>query len=328
MGAEAIRRLRTVEGPEPGDEPTAEPMRAQRRGRSKPSREDLRVRNRTRRSYETPQARTATLQCQACGGPGYVAPDAPRCSSCGSLAVTAGGHLDETDWDRIHPNLEEIHRGVGMTLPDDLHKFVHDPSKPQGERAKALLYHLASEHARNSGDHRVGLGVHWTSEPRVAESFGEDYARWDADADKKQRVEKNDHSWGTQRGYLKDEDLTHHLLHDHGVRATDESDEGLARAHEHMHKAPETSPGQGELFNPGKPLSHSKHFDEFYDSDPKGKPGTAIVLHSPRPERDQIDDEGRQRRRLWHGLQLRAPRRARGADQDRLDAADLGHLLA
>lgn len=72
------------------DAPAAEPMRPSRR--SKPTREDIKVRRRQQRAQQAAQVRTATvtviaLRCQACGCQGYGVEGASRCPVCASLAV-------------------------------------------------------------------------------------------------------------------------------------------------------------------------------------------------------------------------------------------------
>jgi hypothetical protein len=192
MGAEAVRRLRTAEGPEPGDEPTAEPMRAQRRGRSKPSREDLRVRNRTRRSYETPQARTAALRCLACGCTG---PAADRCAACGSLAVqanweTALGHGTErqTDWDDVTQgwNMDHarIHRAITLHPSSDVYDKIEDPDVPDEEKAQHLLSHL-----QNGGR---SLGRHWSTDLDHAKRVARDEG-WSAIGNNSSDDEENEY---------------------------------------------------------------------------------------------------------------------------------------
>jgi len=62
--------------------------------------------------------------------------------------------ISHTDWDEEHPRLGDIHRGMGVTLPHELHQHVHDESAPVHERAAALLGHLQGNH----------LGNHWSAD--------------------------------------------------------------------------------------------------------------------------------------------------------------------
>jgi hypothetical protein len=67
-----------------------------------------------------------------------------------------------TDWDKIHPHLgSEVHRGIAVELPDDVHDKVHDESRPASARAKALHDHLQE----------YGAGTHWTPDLKQAEHY-------------------------------------------------------------------------------------------------------------------------------------------------------------
>jgi len=66
-----------------------------------------------------------------------------------------------TDWDEEYPRLPaEMHRGLAVDLPPDLHAHIHDKSVPPAERARLLDDHIA----------RSGYGhPHWTpSEEQAA----------------------------------------------------------------------------------------------------------------------------------------------------------------
>lgn len=78
------------------------------------------------------------------------------------------------EWDNEGAlDIGEIHRGIGVHLPEDLHRFVHDRRRSRAARAQALLDHVRNDHPDSEdGD----LGKHWTTEPRVAEDFAEDRA--------------------------------------------------------------------------------------------------------------------------------------------------------
>lgn len=70
-------------------------------------------------------------------------------------------------WDG--PTDMDIHRGIGVNLPDSLHLMIHNPSIPARLRAEALHHHAMN--------HGGGLGIHWSTDPSVGEDFAEDSAR-------------------------------------------------------------------------------------------------------------------------------------------------------
>lgn len=84
--------------------------------------------------------------------------------------------MEHDEENELHSDIGDIHRGIGVRLPDELHRLVHDPSRPEHERAGALLDHLK--------EHESGIGVHWTTEPGVAEDFAEHAARHESAEDK------------------------------------------------------------------------------------------------------------------------------------------------
>lgn len=100
---DAARRIRYED-----DAPAAEPMRAQRREQTKPSREDLKIRHRQERTQRPAQVRTATLQCLACGCQGQGAAQGSCCPACGSLAVQAT---------RLPTQIERANPGDSMRTP-------------------------------------------------------------------------------------------------------------------------------------------------------------------------------------------------------------------
>jgi hypothetical protein len=86
----------------------------------------------------------------------------------------------------------EIHRGIGVMLPDETHRAVHDESRPAHERAGALLDHLTQPENRYGGQ----LGRHWSTNSGVAEDFAETAAKWARDEDDRARPAE-DRSWGS-----------------------------------------------------------------------------------------------------------------------------------
>jgi hypothetical protein len=105
-------------------------------------------------------------------------------------------HTEEDEPTEFHDMHErnngigEVHRGIGVSLPDDLHRMVHDQSRPVHERARALLEHV-SDHPEGQGH----LGTHWTTENGVAEDFAETAAKWKRDEDDRDRPD-HDFSFG------------------------------------------------------------------------------------------------------------------------------------
>lgn len=105
------------------------------------------------------------------------------------------------DWDERHPHIHEMHRGIGVMLPDELHHYVHDRSKPLADRAHALLNHVGN------GNHITeGLGLHWTDNENVGHDFAQQDAKRKAGDDKRQRIEHKDFSWGHEPD---DEEIPH-----------------------------------------------------------------------------------------------------------------------
>lgn len=215
------------------------------------------------------------------------------------LIHRSGAHaFGEVDWDEIHPTLKnwadngEIHRGVGVTLPDDLHRFVHDESQPMHERAHALLRHLTGE--RERGDHRSGLGMHWSLNNSVAENSAEHFADHHADTNANAQ-DAHDFSWGRTPGEEPDyQDLQDHLHEDHGLHPDEQpEDEQLAGFHTHLHRGPSPMSGQQTLFpqpaHDPKRLEHTQMGPELDPATPHGKPATAVVLHTPVPEIHDIE---------------------------------------
>lgn len=97
------------------------------------------------------------------------------------------------EFDDIHDQIGDIHRGIGVHLPDRLHRLVHDESRPVHERAQALLDHVS--------EHEGHWGMHWTTEPHVAEDFAEHAARHYAREDQRGREALGDFSWGHEQAY-------------------------------------------------------------------------------------------------------------------------------
>ena len=109
--------------------------------------------------------------------------------------------MGEQDWNEIYPDLPDtVHRGIGITLPDELHRMVHDPSIPVEHRAQALLRHIGTPEARTSPwghDWREGLGTSWSGDDGVAEDFARSMASQHTDHNDNHARENGDHTWGT-----------------------------------------------------------------------------------------------------------------------------------
>jgi hypothetical protein len=66
-----------------------------------------------------------------------------------------------TDWDRVYPHLgPEIHRGLTVNLPEQVHQFVHDKSQPAADRAHALSEQLNQP-----------VGNSWSTDPGKADHY-------------------------------------------------------------------------------------------------------------------------------------------------------------
>lgn len=201
--------------------------------------------------------------------------------------------FEEVNWDEEYPKLKhwadngEVHRGLGVNLPDDLHRYVHDDSQPSHDRAMALLRHLGGE--RGGSDSRYGLGMHWSLGNDVAEDYAEKSGEHYADVNKGEHKD-HDFSWGK---HLDDgQELAEHMHEHHGVHPAyhPEDVHELHKAHEELHRGAPPMPGQQELFPepPREPKADHHLEGEFWQ--PYGKPGTAVVLHTPVPAREDIEE--------------------------------------
>lgn len=116
-------------------------------------------------------ARTASLQgAENEGGIGIECrfPDDEPIHSV-AAAHTASAHAEDDDGN--------IHRGVTVVLPHDVHKFVHDEAQPVASRAHMLLAHvrkakpeITSEEARGTTG---GLGNFWSPNKDKAHEYGQ-----------------------------------------------------------------------------------------------------------------------------------------------------------
>lgn len=203
----------------------------------------------------------------------------------GMLTSTAAGYMDANDWDANLQRIDSIHRGIGVHLPPELHNLVHDESQPVEDRAHALLRHLAGE---RTDDPRSGLGPHWTSEKSVAEDFAEKDAQHRANTAHPHQGEGA--PWGSSPGERDGDALWEHLTQGHGIHEDrlHDSDEWLHGAHVHLH-----SSGGQKVAHPDLEHDHDDLDGEFRAPPVKhGQPATAVVLHGPTPQREDISDAG------------------------------------
>lgn len=80
-----------------------------------------------------------------------------------TAVIGPDGKRRDTDWDQAYGHLDgPIYRGMKVVLPEEVHRRVHDESRPTHERARELLEHLNSQ----------GRGhPHWTTDQDVAAGF-------------------------------------------------------------------------------------------------------------------------------------------------------------
>lgn len=130
-----------------------------------------------------------------------IDPSLPKFKRLSSL-----GSFGEQDWKEVYDDVpDEVHRGLGVGLPDDLHRFVHDESKPVHERAKALLRHVTDSSSRHMIDYsdnslhrdfRSGLGTSWSGDQDVAEDFSRRNADVFTDHHQRHAEKHEDKTWG------------------------------------------------------------------------------------------------------------------------------------
>lgn len=95
----------------------------------------------------------------------------------GSLRKTAAEGWDyplEGPWYRdidMDP-ADSIHRGMVVHLPPEVHRVVHDESRPQEERAFHLTRHLLT-HPHPLTSSGAGVGYNWTESPEIARFHAE-----------------------------------------------------------------------------------------------------------------------------------------------------------
>lgn len=109
--------------------------------------------------------------------------------------------LGEQDWSEIYEDLPDmVHRGIGVSLPDDLHRTVYDQSLSPDERAMALLDFLSTPEARKTpwgNDWREGLGTSWSGDEGVAEDFSRTNANQFTRHNEGEALKAEDFTWGT-----------------------------------------------------------------------------------------------------------------------------------
>ncbi len=72
-----------------------------------------------------------------------------------------------TPWEDgpYHEMADTIHRGMAVELPKDVHKVVHDDSRPMHERAQALVDHISTS--------KKGLGHFWSDRQQTSKEYAE-----------------------------------------------------------------------------------------------------------------------------------------------------------
>lgn len=82
-------------------------------------------------------------------------------------------HQDShTDWDKHYPSVGEIHRGIGVHLPQELHDRLHaddDDLEEEGDSRGEVMHDLVGHLNTKPG------GWHWTTDRHRAGEFAEDY---------------------------------------------------------------------------------------------------------------------------------------------------------
>ncbi len=78
---------------------------------------------------------------------------------------------NEEYWADHHGVIKGIHRGITVTLPQDLHDEIHEANVSPDRRARMLLEHLKSR----------PLGMHWSSDSKTATRFAQHGKRDAAD---------------------------------------------------------------------------------------------------------------------------------------------------
>lgn len=87
-------------------------------------------------------------------------------------------YLDDQDWYTDWEGMDmpsHIHRGMAVHLPQELHDFVHDESRPAAHRAAALASHLVGH---PSSDSENGLGHYWSESPDQSKGYAEGRPSW------------------------------------------------------------------------------------------------------------------------------------------------------
>jgi hypothetical protein len=79
----------------------------------------------------------------------------------------------QTDWDRHYPDVGEIHRGVAVRLPQDLHDRLHaeDDDLEENDDSRGFVMHDLVQHLNTKPG-----GWHWTTDHRKAAEFAANYA--------------------------------------------------------------------------------------------------------------------------------------------------------
>jgi hypothetical protein len=90
------------------------------------------------------------------------------CAACGErhadIEEKNNHESTMTDWDHEYPRLpDEIHRGMTVELPRDVHRIVHNEGRHPQIRARELAFHLGG----------AGVGMHWTDDHDQAHHYAD-----------------------------------------------------------------------------------------------------------------------------------------------------------
>ncbi len=80
-----------------------------------------------------------------------------------------------TDWDKHYPSVGDIHRGVGVHLPQDLHDRLHaedEDLEDDGDDRSSVMHDLVGHLNKHPG------GWHWTTSSDKAQEFAHDYGNY------------------------------------------------------------------------------------------------------------------------------------------------------
>ena len=80
-----------------------------------------------------------------------------------------------TDWDKHYPSVGDIHRGIGVHLPPELHERLHaedEDLEDNGDSRGEVMHDLVGHLNKQPG------GWHWTTDSNKAQEFAHDYGSY------------------------------------------------------------------------------------------------------------------------------------------------------